>query len=181
MSVKTLADGNTKVTLLAAAPADKNAITLTELTGAGAKDISCQILKSDFDYGPTGSETVDEAPLCAEGNGQTPGLSNFGGGWSIFRYWDPETGLADDTDDFLWEAAKTKGTTLYLAVRDSHKKSKEAWAEDDEYRYFEVVTDDPQRGERSGYIKYRQTLLHQDAALDKLVVAAEGGGEIENG
>ncbi|QIK82397.1 hypothetical protein [Sanguibacter sp. HDW7] len=171
MSVKTLADGNVKVTLLAAKPADKNAIVLTALTDVGAKDISCNILSNDFDYGPTGSETVDEKPLCAEGNGQTPGLSNYSGGMTVFRYWDPATGLADSTDDFLWEAVKEKGTTLYLAVRDSHKKSKEAWTAGDEYRYFEVVTDDPQRGDRAGFIKYRVTLLHQDAALDKLVVA----------
>lgn len=171
MSVKTLADGNTKVTVLAAAPADKNQITVTELTDVGAKDASCQILKSDFDYGPTGSETIDEAPLCAEGNGQAPGLSNFGGGWSILRFWDPDTGLPDTDDDWLWDLVNEKGTTLYLVVRDSHKKSKEAWTAGDEYRYYEVVTDDPQRGDRTGYIKYRQVLLHQDAAIDKVVVA----------
>lgn len=174
MSVKTLADGNTKVTLLAARPTDKNAIGLPALTGAGAKDVSCQILSSDFDYGPTGSSAVDEKGLCAEGNGQAPGLSNFSGGMTVFRYWDEATGLADLEDDFLWEAAKEKGTTLYLAVRDSYKKSSEPWDEDDEYRYFEVITDDPQRGTREGFIKYRIALMHQDAALDKKVVAGAG-------
>lgn len=171
MSVKTLADGNTKVVLLAARPADKNKITVAESTGAGAKDISCQILASDFDYGPTGSSTVDEKPLCAQGNGQAPGLSNFSGGMTVFRYWDETTGQADDDDDFLWDAAKEKGTTLFLLVRDSYKKSTEPVVASDEYRYFEVVTDDPQRGTREGFIKYRVTLLHQDAAIDKLIAA----------
>lgn len=170
MGVKTLADGNTKVTLLAAAPADKNAITLSELTAVGAKEIACSILSSDFDYGPTGSDTVNEKPLCATGNGQAPGLSNFAGGMTVFRYWDTTTGQADGTDDFLWTAVQNKGVELHLVVRDTHKKATEAWAGDDEYRYFRVITDDPQRGERTGFIKYRVTLMHQDAALDKKVV-----------
>ena len=120
MGVKTLADGNTKVTLLAAKPVNKNAIKLTELTGVGAKDISCQILASDFDYGPTGSNTIDEKALCSEGNGQTPGLSNFSGGMTVFRYWDEATGQADVEDDFLWEAAKVKGDRKSTRLNSSH-------------------------------------------------------------
>lgn len=55
--VKTLADGNTRVFLLATKPVDINAIKLTELTAAApaVRNMSPNILSSDFDLGPTGS------------------------------------------------------------------------------------------------------------------------------
>ena len=95
--VKTLADGNTRVFLLATKPADINAITVTELTAAApaVRNLACNILASDFDLGPTGSETIDEKALCAKGNAQVFGLTNYGGGFTVFRYLDPTTGLPD--------------------------------------------------------------------------------------
>ncbi|HYP72808.1 MAG TPA: hypothetical protein VEP72_01870 [Microbacterium sp.] len=173
MSVKTLADGNVKVTLLATAPADINAITIDELTGVGARDLSCNILSSDYDLGPTGSDTNDEKPLCVKGNAQTFGPSNFGGGFTPFRYFDPESGQPDEDDDWVWDAVKAKGTTLHVVERESHKESGEPWAEDNEYRYYEILSDDPVRGERTGYVKYRINAAVQRAALDKRVVAGE--------
>lgn len=170
--VKTLADGNVKVVLLAAAPADKNSITVTEATAVGAKDMSCNILSSDFDLGPTGSTMIDEKALCAKGNGQALGPSNFSGGFTVFRYFDTVTGQPDAVDDWVWEAVKEKGTTLHLLVRETAKESGEAIAATDEYRYYVATTDDPVRGDRSGYVKWRINLAVQDAALDKEIAAA---------
>lgn len=169
--VKTLADGNVKVVLLAARPADINAITVTEATAVGAKDMSSRILSSDFDLGPTGSDSIPDKPLDAKGNANTHGLSNFGGGLSVFRYFDPATGMADATDDWAYDAVKDKGTTLCLVVRETGKDSGDAIVAGDEYRYYEAETDDPVRGDRSGYIKWRINLAVQYSALDKLIVA----------
>ena len=170
--VKTLADGNVRVFLLATKPADINAITVAELTAASpaSRNVACNILASDFDIGPTGSETIDEKALCAKGNAQVFGLTNYGGGFSVFRYFDPTTGLPDATDDYLWEAAKLKGTTLHLVVIEDGKLSTAAPVVGEEYRYFELLTDDPVRGDRTGYIKYRINGAVQNAALDKTLV-----------
>lgn len=169
--VKTLDDGNTRVMLLAAKPANPRAVTVAEATAVGAKYLSDQILAGDFDLGSTGSDTIPEKPLSASGNGINFGLSNFGGGFTVFRYYDPETGLPDATDDWAWEAVKAKGTTLYLLVRDSAKKAAQPFTTADEYSYYEAVTDEPVRGERSGFIKFRIALGVQDAATHRKVVA----------
>ena len=171
--VKTLADGNTRVFLLATKPTNINAITVTELTAAApaVRNLACNILASDFDLGPTGSETIDEKALCAKGNAQVFGLTNYGGGFTVFRYLDPTTGLPDATDDWAWAAVKSKGTILHLVVIENGKDSTAAPIVGEEYRYYEMLTDDPVRGDRSGYIKARINGAVQNAALDKLVVA----------
>jgi len=168
--VKTLADGQVKVTFLASAPADIDAVEVSEAT-AGT-DYQSKILYSDFDLGPTGSDTIPEKSLDARGNAQTFGLSNYGGGFTVFRYFDATTGAVDPTDDALWAAVTPKGTTLYMLIRENGKLASEAWAAGDEYRYFEVITDEPVRGERSGYIKYRINCAVQYSSLDNTIDAS---------
>ena len=170
--VKTLADGNTRVYLLATKPADINAITLSELTAAApaVRNMSGNILSSDFDLGPTGSDTIDEKALNARGNAQVFGLTNYGGGMSVFRYYDAATGLPDATDDWAWTACKTKGGTLHLVVIEDGKVGTAAPVVGEEYCYYELIVDDPKRGDRTGYQKYRVEGAVQNAALHKLVV-----------
>ena len=170
--VKTLADGNTRVFMLATKPVDINAIKLSELTAPAVRMISCNILASDFDLGPTGSETIDEKALCAKGNAQVFGLTNYGGGMTVFRFLDPATGLPDATDDYLWAAVKNKGTTIHLVVIEDGKAATATPVVGEEYSYYEMLTDDPVRGDRTGYIKNRINGAVQDAALNKLVVAS---------
>lgn len=169
--VKTLADGNTRVFLLATKPVDINAIKLTELTAAApaVRNMSPSIL-SDFDLGPTGSDTIDEKALSAKGNAQVFGLTNYGGGFTVFRYLDPTTGLPDATDDWAWAACKAKGSTLHIVVIENGKLANAAPIVGEEYSYYEMLTDDPKRGDRTGYIKYRIEGAIQDAALHKLIV-----------
>ena len=62
---RVLADGKTKFTILTTAPANPAAPTAAELN-AGI-DLSCKVLSEGFEFGPTDSETVDEAALCDEG------------------------------------------------------------------------------------------------------------------
>ncbi len=167
---KSLADGKIKLTMLASAPDDINAIQIGELTAG--EDISCDILSSDYSLGPTDSEAVSEKPLCVEGNVNVPGAANFGTGRiSPFRYYDATTGLVDETEDGVFQDTKEKGTTLYLVERESAKESTADWTEDDEYNYYEVLTDSPQRIDMTGYIKRAVPVHVQKHALYKTVVA----------
>lgn len=168
--IKALADGNVRLIILPTKPADIDAVKVSEATAAQAKNFSDKVLASDFDLGPTGADTIDERPLSARGNGQAYGLSNYGGGFTVFRFLDPATGKADATDDAAFAAVQTKGTVLHILVIEDGKLSNTAPDASTEYSYFEAVTDDPVRGERTGYIKYRINLAVQTAALNKKLV-----------
>jgi hypothetical protein len=147
---KTLADARMKVTALTELPADPEAPTTTELTAGN--DIQCNVLKSDFRLSATASDTVDDSELCADSNAVVYGASNYEGSMSPFRYYD-ENGDVDPVEDFAWDLVKTKGTHLYLAVREG-KRHDEPWAEGDEVEVWHCLTDEPQRPtDLTGYIK----------------------------
>ena len=83
-----LADGRRRVRLLTTKPNDPAAVTASE-ANAGIK-AECRILKSDYTLGATGSETVNDAVLCAEGNAVTFGASNYEGSMTPIRYFTPD-------------------------------------------------------------------------------------------
>ena len=168
--VKTLADGNVRFLVLPSKPANIDAVKVSEATAATAKNFSDNVLASDFDLGPTGADTIDERPLSARGNGQAYGNSNYGGGFTVFRFLDPTSGKADSTEDARFTAVKTKGTTLHILIIEDGKVSNTTPDAGTEYSYFEAVTDDPVRGERTGYIKYRINCAVQTASLNKALV-----------
>ncbi|ACV09811.1 phage tail tube protein [Jonesia denitrificans] len=152
---RSLADGKKKFTILPDAPADINAITVTE-ANAG-KDYSCAVLSSDFDLGFAASDMIDEKALCVEGNAQALGNSNFQGGFTAFREFLADTGLPDPAAlaEELWDLVKEKGNTLHIMIRHSAKKSGDVWVVGDEYVYVEWVNDLPQGTTLEGYIKHR--------------------------
>lgn len=165
---KSLADGRTRVAILSVKPKDPLKPTVEELN-AGI-DASCRILSSDYNVGATASETLDEKPLCVEGNAQALGASNAQIEFSAFRYFDEkgkaETGGQDEIGDKLYQAVKVKGTRLWLYQRETSKKSTEAWAAGDEVDGFEFETDNPQSTDRTGYIKRRIVGIFQDMWLN---------------
>jgi hypothetical protein len=176
-----LADGKVKVAVLSTRPANPSAPTVAELD-AGIQ-ASCRIASQDWNVGPAASETVDEKPLCREGNVQALGPSNFTAEFTVFRYFteegQPETG-EDDTEegigDALYQAVKTKGARLYIYERETSRKSLADWAADDEVSGYEILLDNPQKpGDQGGYIKRRVVGLVQDAWLDAKVAAGTGG------
>lgn len=174
LGILTLADGKKKISVMSTAPVDLKAPTVTELT-AGI-DAACRVVKSDFTLGPTGSDTVEETPLCAQGNGKAWGPSNYEGSMSVFRYFDPttgapETGGSGAVGDELFQAVKVKGTQLWIALRETSKDSTEAWAADDEVQVYTVQTDDPQNDDGQGYIKRVVKLTVLAAELDGKVAA----------
>lgn len=148
---KSLADGKIKLTLLTTEPADPSAPTATELN-AGT-DIECNILKSDFRLSATASDTVADAELCSDGNAVVFGASNYEGNMTVFRYFD-ETGAVDVAADVAFEAAREKGTHLYLAMRENGRDHEVEWTASEEGEYWHVITDEPQQpSDRGGYIK----------------------------
>ena len=166
---KTLADGRILLTALLTPPADINAIKLSELNAG--KKLSCRILKSDYQLGPTGSETIDEVEACKKGKGQAWGQSNYAGNVTVFRYLD-ELGVAVIEDDYAFEMFKEKGAEVTLVEREGPDEAK-PWAADDVYCAYEVSNDDlqPPSDRFSGYIKRQVPLAVTNAALNKKVVA----------
>lgn len=166
---KTLADGRIRLVALQTAPADPAAPTVTELNAG--KELASRILKSDYQLGATGSQTITEVELNKRGEGQAFGLSVYSGQVSPFRYLD-QSGKADTEEDYAWELLKEKGTLLYLVEREGPLAGA-PWAEGDEVSVYEVTTDDPQKpsDRYSGYIK-RTVPLAVGAAWENVTVVA---------
>lgn len=160
---RSLADGHTKFTILTTAPADPAAPTATELN-AGV-DASDHILASDFTWGATDSDKVQEKSLATINNVNALGPSNYQAGITPFRYFDATTHNADATADETFAAVQTKGTELWCYARRNGKLSTDTWAASDEiFLGADVITDDPQPpSDLGGYIKYRVPMEVQEA------------------
>lgn len=160
---RSLADGHKKLTILTEAPANPDAPTAAELN-AGI-DASCNILASDFSFGAADSDKLAEKALCTESNANSLGAGNYVAAMTFFRYFDETTKNPDATEDVAFEAAKIKGTELWIYGRATAKKSTEAWATGDEiFHGAYVITDNPQApSDQGGYIKYRVGMETQEA------------------
>jgi hypothetical protein len=170
-AARSLADGHVKLILLTTKPVNPAAPTVSELT-AGI-DISCNVLASDFAFGPTDSDKVNEKALCTTGNANSLGPGNYEAGVTFFRYFDTTTGAPDATADAGFIAVKAKGTTVWLYARESGKLATAAIAAAQEL-YFgaEVVTDSPQKpSDGGGWIKRRVPMEVQNG-WEYITVAA---------
>lgn len=158
---KSLADGHIKLAVLTTAPANIGSPLVAELN-AGI-NAACRILASDFNWTAADSDKVAEKALCDINNVNALGASNFTAGLTIFRYFNAGTGVADPTEDSLWTATKSKGTTLYLYARKTGKLESAPWAASDEiYLGGSVLVDNPQEpSDAGGYIKKRIPLEPQ--------------------
>lgn len=170
---RSLADGRTKLSIMAVAPVDPLAPTVTELE-AGI-DAACRILASDFKLGPSSSDKVAEKALCQEGNSNALGASNFEGTITAFRYFSTDGAAEPSTPpnigDSVWQALKVKGSHLWIAKRFTSKKSTGPWTATDEVEVYEVLTDNGTDADASGYIKKIVALEVQDAWLNGTVAA----------
>lgn len=152
--MRVLADGRTRFVALTTEPANPAAPTITEL--AAGIDLSCKVLQDNFLFGATDSDKVAEKALCDTANSNALGASNYQAGFTIWRQFDETSGGFDATEDAGFEAVKEKGTTLWLYARQTDKEAVEAFVAADEiYLGAEVVTDEPQRVDGGGFIKYR--------------------------
>lgn len=160
---RSLADGHTKFTILTTEPANPAAPTLAELQ-AGI-DASANILASDFTWGATDSDKVQEKSLTQINNVNALGASNYQAGVTVFRYFDQATHAPDAVADNVFAAMKIKGTELWGYARRTGKVATDAWAAGDEIFFgAHVLVDEPQPpSDMSGYIKYRAPMEVQDA------------------
>lgn len=171
MAVKSLADGRTKLAVLATAPANPEAPTVAELT-AGV-DASCRVAKTGYSLGATTSETINDPELCVDVNSTVYGASNFAGNFAVFRYYDEETGQVDVEGDEVYQALKTKGSEVWLVERETAKKSTDPWAAGDEVSVYRVLLDNPQKSsDRTGYIKSTIVPAIQEGYTDAVVATA---------
>lgn len=158
---KSLAQGHRKVAILTTPPSNPLSPTAAELT-AGI-DASARILDSDWTFGATDSDKVQEKSLVDLNNVNAISAGNLQAGMSIFRFFDAVTGAPDVVGDSLYTATKAKGTTLYIYERETGKVATAAWATGDEISMgMQVITDAPQKPQGSdGYIKRRIPLEPQ--------------------
>ena len=164
-----LADGRRRVRLLTTRPNDPAAVTAAEAE-AGIK-AECRILKSDYALGATGSDTINDAVLCADGNAVTYGASNYSGSMTPLRYFSADGSTIDVEGDTVFAALAEKGTTIYVLDSEGwHHET--AFAAGQEYDLYEVVTDNPQKpSDRGGYVKRVVPLGVQQAWENKTIAA----------
>lgn len=155
MAIRSLAEGRIKLTLLTTKPANPAAPTAAELN-AGI-DASCKVTKDGFRWTMTDSDTIDDAPLCVTGKAVAPGPDNYDLAIQIYRYW-LVAGGADPAEDVLYDALKTKGTTMWGYVRITDKLGTENWVAGEEIHLgVEFWNDWPQHVD-GGWIKLRVPL-----------------------
>ncbi|MCW2132885.1 hypothetical protein [Arthrobacter sp. VKM Ac-2550] len=169
--MKVSADGKKKFTLLTTAPADRIP-TVTELNAG--QDISCAVLDSDATWTNTASDRFNEKAACQKGNSQALGASNYDTALTFLReYLDAPGGADIAGEDGGYQAVKTRGTTVWIYLRETDKDSTEDWEAGDEIHLGgEVVSDAPMRVNNDGNIKRRIEFLPQNMITEVEVAAA---------
>jgi hypothetical protein len=169
--MKVAADGRKKFTLLLAKPAATSGIPTAAELNAG-KDISCAVLDSDANWTNTASDRFNEKAACQTGNSQALGAGNFDTALTFLREYLTAGGIDTAGLDAGYQAVKTRGTTVWIYLRETDKASTAPWAVGDEIHLGgEVVSDAPTRVNNDGNIKRRIEFLPQNMISEKLVTA----------
>lgn len=167
--MKVAADGKKKFTLLLSKPAaDKP--TAAELNAG--QDISCAVLDSDANWTNTASDRFNEKPACTTGNSMALGASNYDTALTFLREYLVGGGIDSAGLDAGYQAVKTKGTTVWIYLRETDKLSTAPWAIGDEIHLGgEVVSDAPMRVNNDGNVKRRIEFLPQKMLSETAVTA----------
>lgn len=169
--MKVAADGKKKFTLRTTAPAAASGIpTATELN-AGI-DISCAVLDSDANWTNAASDRFNEKAACQKGNSQALGAANYDTALTFLREF-LEAGGADTAgEDKGYQAVRTRGTTVWIYLRESDKDSTAAWTAGDIIDLGgEVVSDAPMRVNNDGNLKRRIEFLPQNMIVEETIAA----------
>lgn len=162
-----LAEERVALWLLTGAPAKPGAITIAEITAG--ENVSNRVFADGTYIRATNSDAINR-PLLSGGNSSGVGASQYEGQLDIARYLD-SNGHAIEDEDLLWDAARTKGTTLWFAKRVGPKWDA-APSAGDEVSVFKVTTDNPQDPQTfSDYIEKIVPIPVSDAWLDQVLVA----------
>lgn len=173
--MKVSADGKKKWALLTEKPAAITGIPTAAELNAGL-DFSCVVLESDITWSNAASDRFAEKASCQKGNSQALGASNFDLALTFLREYLAAGGPDKLAGDQAYEAARVKGTTLWIYLRESDKDSTAPWAETDIIDLGgEVVSDAPMRVNNDGNIKRRIEFLAQNMIVEEKVGAAAGG------
>lgn len=165
--MKVAADGKKKFTLLLVKPAAAKP-TVAELNAG--KDISCAVLDSDANWTNSASDRFAEKAACQVGNSEALGASNYDTALTFLREYLVGGGPDSAALDSGYQAVKTKGTTVWIYLRESDKLSTAAWATGDEIHLGgEVVSDAPMRVNNDGNVKRRIEFLPQNMISEVLV------------
>lgn len=136
--------------LLTTEPADLTAVTATE-ANAGIR-AEC-FLTTDSRISASGSTTTQEAAICDGAVAAIPVDRQFEGSLTVFRDLDPATGQPAASGDEVFQALSEFGTTLWVLVSKGPEYT-EDFASGQEYKVYEVITDEPQEpSSREGSIK----------------------------
>lgn len=152
--------------------ADPSKPKVSELTGVGTLDISCQVTAANFTLGATGDDPISDPALCATSNSSVPGRTNYEAAMDFFRW-------RDAADDKAWDTFTHKGLHGYLVqrigqVEEGVKAHTVDFAAADEVQVYEVLTNTPQilSPADAGYEKFRQAFSVQEEVNERAVVAA---------
>lgn len=167
MGARMLADDDIRVIALPSAPANIDAITVTEATDASIEYLSDRLL-FPLNLDATESDRIPERVLDESSAAQAFGKHNATGEFVAVRSFD--AGQIDDTDDPL-QLMTPRGTLLHVLVRRGGKRATEVFATGDEYDYFLVETDNPINQSGETYHKDRVPLTVKRFAKNKRIVA----------
>lgn len=148
--VRTLARGKKKWMVLTERPTNPEAMTASDLTDA--INVGDRATAEGSFIRATNSNTLDSTHFNSVNASVVFAEGNFNAQIEPYQYRDPETGAIDAVDNALHDAFATKGTTLYIWERKGIKEG-EAPASGDAYKLFEVLTDEPQEPDSTGYMR----------------------------
>ena len=109
MGQKMLTDANRRLVFVPTL-ADYHAPKVSELTGVGVVELSCNITAANFTLGSTGDDAISDPALCTSSNSSVPGRTNYEGNTDAFRW-------RDTADDIIWTTITAKGVHGYLVQR----------------------------------------------------------------
>lgn len=166
--VTVLADKKHKFTILTTKPVNEAAPTVAELN-AGIQ--ACLKVKADgFKFSAADSDVVSSTALCGS-KAEVYTDSNYVLDFTLWRYYLVAGGI-DVTDDALFAAVKTRGTTLWAYARLTDKAASLAWVAAEEiYLGAKFTTDTPQVPDNPGWVEFRIPCKVQDG-WPFIVVAA---------
>lgn len=171
MGQKMLTDANRRLVFVPELE-DYHAPKVSELTGEGVVELSCNITAADFVLGAVDDDAISDPALCASSNSTVPGRSNYEAAMNFFRW-------KEVTDDIPWTTFTAKGLSGYLVQRigqiaEGEKAHEVPFAAEDEVQVYQVTSGTPQilSPADAGYEKFKIKWSTQDKIDERAIVAA---------
>lgn len=161
-----LADGNVKLAFVPTIADVSAPKVATELTAAGALDISCLVTAANYALGNGEDASIDEQALCSTNSSTLPGRTSYSASMQFFRY----TTAAEDK---AWDLFATKNIPGYLVQRVG-QPFEQPFAVGDELQVYQVVTGTPNllSPEANTSIKFGMTFHVQERVDERAVAVA---------